>query len=421
MSDWLKMGVLTAGLLAAPGCSRTTPTERSKPAGPHDHEAEMSEEARYTERLASGAMSPISGTYQPGAAGAVEMALEGFRTGHGEMVFDSLPASYQRDVNGLVHVFAEQVDPELWKRTIAVLDRANMVLRTKKPLLLLAFPHGGDSPVSETWDDLTNAVEELIQGPFGDLERMRQMDVREWLRSDASRMLRRLMTLSLIANPGVPNALNDLSLVQVDLVASGESTARVRISPVNQVNVEPTDFVNIEGKWIPQSLAESWPEAVSRARQVIRLCARDADTPEKRHYRAMLDVYEQVVDQLLQAETSDQLFAAATPLFLQVSQASEEIATPEATLPDGPAEGVSILIRRELSEDELTKLLDMLEPLTDDPEREYHLATANGGKTFVSIKPVHDVAGFAAKLTFGKDPKVDEAARTIQFADFDWK
>lgn len=367
-------------------------------------------------------MSTMAGPLQPGAAGAVEMALEGFRTGHLEIAFDFLPPSYQQDVNGLVHRFAVEVDPKLWSQAVSLLDRGNLVLQKKKDILLpMLSPQQDRDQFSETWDEFTRAAELMIHGRFSHLDELRRADVRELLRTDVGRTIRRLMTLSVVANPGTPNPLNDLGLVQIDLVEANDSTARVRITPPNQTDVEPTDFVRVEGKWIPKSLADGWPDTMNNLRQFIRLWSRDAMTPEKDRVREILTVCDRVLDQMLAAETTNHLASAATPLFLQATQLSQQMITPEPLPPEGPAEGVSLLIQRELSEDELTKLLNVLEPLTDNPELEYHLAAANGGKTFVSIKPVHDVTAFAAKLTFAQGAVIDESARTITLRDVEWK
>ncbi len=424
MRDWLICGVLAGLSITFAGCGERNSLSQPAALKLNDNEAEADadREARRSERLAATGIGTASGPFQPGAAGAVEVALEGFRTGHLELVFDFLPDSYQRDVNGLVHAFAEQTDPELWARIIRLLDRGNQVLRTKKDLLLPMFPPPSDPvQLSESWDDFIRAVDAMTHGRLGNIDEMRSADVRDLLRNDVGRTVRRLMILSLVANPGSPNPLNDLSQVQVDLVEASEVAARVRITPPNQTDVEPTDFVFVEGKWIPKSLAEGWDATLNHARQGIGLWARDANSEEKQRMLAIVTVCERVLDQMLVAETTSQLASAATPLFLQATQLSQRMATPEPPLPAGPAEGVSLLIQRELTEDELTQLLNMIEPLTDDPEREFHLATANGGKTFVSIKPVHDITAFAARLTFGKDPVIDESTRTITLRDVEWK
>lgn len=422
MRDWLIFGVLAGLSIAFAGCGDKSTLSLPASSKLNDKETDADQEARRSERLAATGIGTASGSFQPGAAGAVEIALEGFRTGHLELVFDFLPNSYQRDLNGLLHAFGEQVDPELWARIIRLLDRGNQVLRTKKDLLLPLFPPAPDPvQLSEAWDDFTRAADSMIHGRLGDIDELRSADVRDLLRNDLGRTIRRLMILSVVANPGSPNPLNDLSLVQVDLVEASDVAARVRITPPNQTNVEPTDFVSVEGKWVPRSVAEGWEATLNHARQGIGLWAREANSEEKQRVLEIVTVCERVLDQMLAAETTNQLASAATPLFLQATQLSQRMVPLESTLPAGPAEGVSLLIQRELTEDELTQLLNMLEPLTDDPEREFHLATANGGKTFVSIKPVHDITAFAARLTFGKDPVIDESARTITLRDVEWK
>lgn len=416
---WIVGVVCALGVLIA-GCRGNTPHPENT-SGQTPEQSHLADYPQSAERLAMGGMSPLAGATQPGAAGAVETALEGFRTGHLEIAFDFLPASYQQDVNSLVHEFAHRVNPEIWRLSIAVLDKGNKVLRMKKAILLPLFPPSEREVLSTAWDDFTSSADQTLHNRLDDLGEMQRVDVRDWLRTDVGRTVRRLMTLSALANPGAPSPLTPLSQVQVDLVESSDTTARVRISPPGLTDVEPTDFVNIEGKWIPRSLAEGWSPGLTTARQFFHTWTNSTQGPETERLRGLLKVCDDILDEMLAAETPEQMATATKPLFAQATQLTQQIATPLPAVPEGPPEGVSLLIQRELSDDELTKLLSTLEALTDDPEREYHLATANGGKTYISIKPVHDVAAFAAKLTFGQDPTIDLQARTITVRDVEMK
>src|SRR5258708_4650419 len=49
------------------------------------------------------------------ADAALRAVLNGLHENHPEALWDAMPASYQRDVNGLVHLFAGRMHPEAWK------------------------------------------------------------------------------------------------------------------------------------------------------------------------------------------------------------------------------------------------------------------------------------------------------------------
>ncbi len=414
------LGVVCGWGMLLAGCGSSQP-ESGQSAVLNERNPELSEHPRSADQLARGGMAHLAGPTQPGAAGAVEAALEGFRTGYLEIAFDFLPPRYQLDVNNLVQEFATRVNPELWTMSIDVLDKGNKVLRMKKTILLPLFPQSDPAAMSSAWDDFTSSADLLLHNKLDDLGEMQRVDVRDLLRNDVGRTMRRLMVLSALANPGRPSPLTELSQVQIDLVEATDSTARVRISPPGRTDVEPTDFVKVDGKWIPRSLAEDWSSILENARKSYHFWTNSSQGPETERIREFMKLCDGILDQMLAAETPEQMATATAPLFQQATQLSQQVATPVPEVPEGPPEGVSLLIHRELSEDELTKLLNLLEALTDDPEREYHLATANGGKTFISIKPVKDVAAFAGKLTFGQEPMIDESARTITLRDVDMK
>ena len=95
---------------------------------------------------------------------------------------------------------------------------------------------------------------------------------------------------------------------------------------------------------------------------------------------------------MLEAKRPEDLQAAAAPIMFQamlMSSLVQESAKPKPM--SAPAEGIMLTIGRELSDDEQTKLLTRLEALSDDPAASSYTATATGGKTLMSIKPVKNV------------------------------
>lgn len=401
--------------LISAGCQRSA---NPAPSGDAARADQAAHRGRPADRLAMDQASR-SQPLQPGAAGAVELTLEAFRQGRLEMIFDALPGSYQQDVILLVRESSEQIDPQLWDMVVQVLQKSVDVLREQRSIFiaLLTRPGAaGQAEITLAWDDFVDACDRLTRGSLMEREAWKDIDVREALRADVSRVTRRMMSLSTLANPPETNPLSALETVQVDLVESTGDMARVRILPRGSVDASPTLFVLVDGKWVPQSLTESWPATIQSVRAAMARwrTSSDVDLPA---VKAQLRVIDQALDQMLLAKNVDQLAAAATPLVFQATRWSEPIALSPAVVPDGPPEGVSILINRELTEDELTRCLQLLEPLTDDPSLEYHLATANGGKTFITLKPVSDIHAFAAKLEFATDPMIDTNARVITLRD----
>jgi hypothetical protein len=355
---------------------------------------------------------------QPGAAGVVETTLDAFRNGRLEIAFDFLPPDYQQDINQLVSSAAARVEPEIWLQSTNVLKKAVGVLEQKREIIIPLLAQSGNDhrvEVTNAWDQFVETAKEFVESPLLDQEQVQLIDVRAALQNELGRLIRKLMVLSAVVNPATHNPLRELDEVQVDLVESDGKTARVRIMPRGITDAEPTTFVLRDGKWLPKPLVEAWPATLEAMRSQLQTMTAASGTVEVQQCKDQLKVMDRVLDQMLSAQNVEQLRSAATPLFLQATKWST--IAPAATVPDGPPEGVSMLITRELSDDELTRLLRTLEPLTDDPDREYHLATANGGKTFISIKPVSDITAFAAKLTFASDPTINMEARTITILD----
>ena len=60
---------------------------------------------------------------------ALSAVLEGLHENRPDAVWDALPASYQQDVNDVVHLFATRMHPEAWKWFVQIARKGAVVMR----------------------------------------------------------------------------------------------------------------------------------------------------------------------------------------------------------------------------------------------------------------------------------------------------
>lgn len=358
------------------------------------------------------------------AAQAVLTALEHVRTGKLEQAYDFLPPTFQQDVDGLVHEAAGKMDPDLWEALFRVADKGVQVLREQREAILALLsqqPQPGPSANQEAqleqlrqnWMGLVDALELLVRSELGDLEKLRKVNVRRWVATTGNPVYAKLQSLA--ASSGT-NPLDQLKETTAELVSEDGDQAVVELSGPQQPAPQTTAFVKIDGRWVPKSLADNWQTSLDQAREQLRQITPEQIAAQKERVLKSLTAVEATLDQMLAAETPEQFQAAVLPLVLQVMQFQNGLQQP---LKPRAENSVTLVINRELSDDEETRLLGRLEKLTDDPERSEPTSTTTGGRTMIVLRPVKDVVAFAEKLSFARDKSVDASTRTIEIKDLE--
>lgn len=354
------------------------------------------------------------------AAAAVTAAASAMRDGKLEHAYDLLPASYHKDIDGLVHEFADQMDADVWDATFGVLGKATSLLKTKKELLLSMLPKqpGAETQtaaLADKWDGLAGGLEQLVTSDLSELSKLRSTTTRSVLQKGVGPLMKELVALSAVVSPPGAPSLADLDKVRAEVVTSTDSAATVKITSPNQAEPETVEFAKVEGKWIPKSFADEWAANIEKARENLKSVGGDALTASKPQILQVLKSVDGALDQMLTAETPEQIQAATfslVPAAMMMSgmQGQMSGASPSKSK---PAPQVTITVAQELSDDELTKLGDVLKDLVDDTAPLSTTSAKLDGKTIITVKPVADVAAFVEKLTIAKDAEVDEDNRSI--------
>ncbi len=405
----VRLGLLVAGLVSGlSGCGSSAPAPTT------------------ADLLKTASESPARATMGPSergnAASAVEKTLKAFRNGQLEEVYDFLPLSYQADIDSLVQTFVKRMDPEVWSQTYAVLGKGAEVLDQKQDLFLAMAQKPGNEAelqnLSAEWGRMAAVLKPFVNGDLAQLEFLKTIPSRELIQRHATPVAKQLLASSAALGATGNLSLRDLEQTKVELVSEAEYTAVVRITTPSRVEPETVDFLLIESRWIPESLANSWPETIRAARASLEELTPESIAQWKPQYLQLLKTVDAAFAKMLEAKRPEDLQAAAAPIMFQamlMSSLVQESAKPKPM--SAPAEGIMLTIGRELSDDEQTKLLTRLEAFSDDPAASSYTATATGGKTLMSIKPVKNVTAFAEKLTFLREPEIDVESRTITAAD----
>jgi hypothetical protein len=360
------------------------------------------------------------------ADAAVRTVIEGIRQKHPEALWHFLPASYQQDVNDVVHEFARRMDPELWSKTVAVLDKLARVVKTQQELFTATIRgpgKGGDPGPPIDFEGLANLLQTLVKSDLGNLEKLKQADAGKILAVTGGQLLEQLQLLTKIGpQDSMSLPIDELSRLKIELKSSENDQAVVLIQSPGQAPQE-TEFVRVEGKWIPRDIAENWIETIGQAKARLALLSRENLVEMKPRWLTLVATFDQAFDQLAAARDKEQFAGARDGLILPIialwgmlqQPAGADKPEPEPTETPTPsaAELATIVVRGKLDSATQDALLERLKSSLDQTEGAFAEFTGDDESTSFKIGPVVDLKAFAKRVDFLKVLEVDEKARTI--------
>lgn len=392
---WMLCGLLSGGLF---GCqdqtsSTSAPPTQTAPAlsQPEIKPSEEAVAARQPERAAEPEAPPVA---------AVRSVLQGVEDGRLEVLADFLPDSYQHDVAAIVHLIADKTPDDAWTRWKSVAEKGTELLR-RKPELGAQLAGGPSVPDSEEFRARLSAALDLLSDEAAwDRSRWRTFELRPFLKDSGSALFLAWQALS---PPG--SAL--LTQTKVRLLSAEGDTAVLEFRTPVDPEPRSVEFVQIEGKWIPKSLADGWETTVRAARSQLDQMdeARFARTAEK--LEQVLSPLDSTLDQMLRSSRPEELQLGVWQVQSLLLQGLRDL---EGA---GPPPRVEIRVAGELSETELSELLDQLVAVSDHPDAAEYVTFPIGTGTVIQLSPVQNFEDFTARLTFVTVKSQDAAVRSV--------
>lgn len=240
------------------------------------------------------------------ADATIRRVLDGLQQHQARVVWDFLPPSHREEVQQLVRDLANKLDEDTWKVTVAVWQKARKVLPAKATAIFGRATDGSTENKSQTAIrplSLQRLFDSVGDSELADLQRMRQIDIGLFLEKTGGELLQ---TLAALPTGGIASskAFENLAKVEVTLVSSSTDSAVVRMKWPEQ---EPTEhaYVQVEGYWLPKTLAESWPENLSAFRSQAVAWA-DGLKQQPDSWIAHLKAIDQLLDELAATKSNEE-------------------------------------------------------------------------------------------------------------------
>lgn len=354
---------------------------------------------------------------------AMMQLVRGFQDQNPGAVWDFLPASYQKDVNDLIHLFANSMDQELHAKGFSVASKLVNVLKTKKEFILSApsVAQGlSGAPIDQErlnkdWDVLIGVLETIVKSDISDLDKLKAVDGGEYLRKTGGQLMKQLQAASksLPNDPYETELMATLGKLSAKTVSVDGDSATVELTDA-EGSTKTEQMVRVEGKWIPAEMANGWVGAIADIKSGLETMPA-AVAENKQQVLGALTMAEGLLTQLEQAETQEQFNATIEQAMLPVMMMVGGMLGGGGDL-GGPApvaeDGVRVVVIG-LEEDDQDKLDEHFKNLMELAAAEEGSFTSGGGQALIDLRPVKDVAAFAEKIKIGEVVDVDATERTI--------
>lgn len=186
------------------------------------------------------------------------------------VLWDAMPASYQKDAAGLVHQFGNKMDGEILEAGFGAIDKAVKLMESKKEFILEAlkgFMGEGEEhkKLAAHWTGITQIVKAVASSDLRKADRLKNLDLGSFLGGKGSEILKHIKSISpMIADDPfaqMPTFKFEAAgepkdgIVPVQLLKNGEKQGR------------PEKFQKVEGKWIFAEMAKDWPEMIAEGKK----------------------------------------------------------------------------------------------------------------------------------------------------------
>jgi hypothetical protein len=199
-------------------------------------------------------------------------------------LWDSLPPSYQTDINEVVQTFGQNMDADIWNAGKRVVDKAVLVLRDKKQFILgypaLQQPAINLAAVDKNWDVVVGLLDAIVRSELTDLNKLKEFDGASFMGGSGKEIGDRLGALAKALEEDVDPAslpvpmefpgletvpMPDFANVKISTVQVDGDTAVLRMEQPDG-KIEDHQAVRVEGKWLPKEMVDGWNEGIEQSR-----------------------------------------------------------------------------------------------------------------------------------------------------------
>lgn len=184
---------------------------------------------------------------------------------------DLLPESYQKDLTGIVNLFATKMDGEVWTSVTDLLTTAAKTLSAKAEFLVGDDVAAADRPAQAK--SIASGLASLSSVLASDTVKLENLKT-----TSSMKLIETLVDAALpfaatsgtsVSNPENFKVVNSQTLDNGDVRITFANDYFVKSIIGDTSGEKSMDFRSIEGCWIPTGMADEWTEIMASARTAI--------------------------------------------------------------------------------------------------------------------------------------------------------
>jgi hypothetical protein len=230
-------------------------------------------------------------------------------------LWDFLPTSYQRELNGLVQTLATKVDPRLYDQSLALLSRTSQLLTAKKQFILgtptvKGMIAGREGDAGKVLDGVATLLDSIANSELKNHASLLTFDGRKFLDKTGRDLLSQLMQ---IAAMGGDDPMKILSAMKVKTVEQAGDRVLLSFSAPGKPPATE-QYQLVEGKWLPSDMVEKWNQSIPDARRRIAALPDGGDKKQQAQVRMQLDMVNSMLKRFEDADTQAEFDEAVQAL-----------------------------------------------------------------------------------------------------------
>lgn len=240
------------------------------------------------------------------------------------VIWEALPASYQKDVTSLVHDAAAKMDADVYDKTFVILNKVLNLLKDKRDIILelvnkdaaMSMMVKDKEKLDQNWDNVVDLLAIITSSEIQTLDGLRNLDVGRFVDKTGSRVMEKIDRLSELApEDEFIDMKNALGTVRVEVLSLDGNTAKCKLF-IEGKDPQAGEMVKVEGKWIPKEIADAWKDMITEAKKSVSEMTGEEFKQQKPMIMGMMTGIETTLDQLAEAKTSEE-FAQIIEQFIE--------------------------------------------------------------------------------------------------------
>lgn len=242
---------------------------------------------------------------------AIQFVLDELAKANGTVLWQAMPASYQADVNSIAQLAGTKIDPEIYDKVFATVNRIAAVLNEQKEFFFNSELAGEDkdeealAQMRNAWPSVMDLVDTLTTSSLASAAGLQNFEGKAFFQDTVSAVLADMDALAKLQPEDEQVFLSDLNKTEIKLLESSATEASLEMTfPGEETEIK--SFVQLEERWVPLEMAQTWEKQTAETRSTLEAIDPAKLAKQKPQIMTIFGMFDSVLAQIEAAETQEQ-------------------------------------------------------------------------------------------------------------------